>query len=78
MFLRAIVEPLRIASATSRALPMPMPTFPSAVADDDDGAEVEAASALDDFGDAVDVDHLLGDLDFSGGAALFKNHCSIL
>ena len=28
MFLRAMVEPLRIASATSRALPMPMPTLP--------------------------------------------------
>ena len=51
--------PLRMASGTSPALPRPDADMAGAVADDDDRAEAEAAAALDDFGDAVDLDDAL-------------------
>ena len=51
---------LRMASATSLALPKPKPTLPMLVAGDDEGGEAEATTALDDLGAAVDEDDLLG------------------
>ena len=38
---------------------MPTPTWPGAVADDDDRAEAEPPAALDDLGDSVDLDDAL-------------------
>ena len=58
-FFLASSTPLRMASGTSPALPSPAPTWPGAVADDDDRAEAEAAAALDDLRDAVDLDDAL-------------------
>ena len=51
--------PLRIASGTSPALPMPGADGAVAVADDHDRAEAEATSTLDDLRHAVDLDDLL-------------------
>src|SRR3990172_8524070 len=59
-FLRAMAAPLRMASGTSLALPRPAPPR------HDDGAETETAAALDDFGDTVDVNNLLGELQLTG------------
>ena len=58
-FFLASSTPLRIASGTSPALPSPTPTWPRAVTDDDDRAEAEPPAALDDLGDAVDLDDAL-------------------
>ena len=61
-FFRAWSFPLRMASGTSFALPRPTPTWPGLVADDDERAKLEAPAALDDLGDAVDVDDALLEL----------------
>ena len=58
-FFFASSTPLRIDSGTSPALPMPDADVAGAVADDDDRAEAEATPALDDLGDAVDLDDAL-------------------
>ena len=58
-FFFASSTPLRIASGTSPALPRPDADVARAVTDDDDRAEAEPAAALDDLGDAVDLDDAL-------------------
>ena len=58
-FFFASSTPLRIASGTSPALPRPDADVARAVTDDDDRAEAEAPAALDDLGDAVDLDDAL-------------------
>ena len=42
------------------ALPVPKPTiFAPRIADDDQSRKAQVLAALDDFGDAIDRDHLL-------------------
>ena len=48
--------PFLIAEGTSFALPTPKPDHAVAVADDDQRAEAQVLAALDDLGDAADVD----------------------
>ena len=67
--------PLRIASGTSPALPSPTPTWPCAVTHDDDRAEAEAPAALDDLGDAVDLDDALLERELGG---IDPGHCGLL
>ena len=57
----ACSTPLRIASGTSPALPMAKPTLALAIADDDERAEAEALTALDDLRHAIDANDRLFD-----------------
>ena len=63
-FFLACSAPLRMASGTSLALPRPDAHVALAVADHDQRGEAEAPAALDDLGDAVDVDDAVLELEF--------------
>ena len=69
--LRAASEALRIASATSFALPKPTPTFAIVIARHDQRAKAETASAFHHLGAAIDENHFLGGV-ASCGAALYR------
>ena len=58
-FFFASSTPLRMASGHLAGLAQPDADVAVAVTDDDDRAEAEAAAALDDLGDAVDLDDAL-------------------
>jgi hypothetical protein len=53
---------LRIASGTSRALPWPKPTLPFWSPTTTSAAKAEPPAALDDLGDAIDVNELVDEL----------------